>query len=157
MNPFDTEIENILPQPLGFTIVISSDLFSSASIPRILMEKWNISVVGDNVSQSHQIHEITDMWVSLNSLYESLQKLREKGLIEEETVNEILGQKVIFEERKDELIEYLGKVVVVCNGDFFIGDTLDEARNRAKERCGNKPYYSETIGLIDIPSMFSPI
>lgn len=90
----------------------------------------------------------------LSILFNRLKMLLEKGLIDEASVNEILEQKIIFEERRPEIEQkYHGKVIVVCNGEIFVAETIDDAIKKAKEKHGNRPYYSEALGITDFPSV----
>ena len=90
----------------------------------------------------------------LGMLFNRLKMFLEKGLIDEPSIKEILEQKIIFEERRAELEEeYHGKVVVVCNGEVFVGETIDDAVAKAKAKHGNRPYYSEALGITDFPSV----
>lgn len=90
----------------------------------------------------------------LGALFNRLKMLLEKGLIDESSINEILEQKIIFEERRVELEEkYHSKVVVVCNGEVFVGETIDDAVAKAKAKHGNRLYYSEALGVTDFPSV----
>jgi hypothetical protein len=46
--------------------------------------------------------------------------------------------------------------VVVCNGELFFGANLNEAIAEARKRFGNDlpAYYSETIDIVDYPTIF---
>jgi hypothetical protein len=82
-----------------------------------------------------------------------LMELKQKGIIDEQTVYEVLLQHYLLINRRGELLREKGKVAVMCGGELFIGDTLDEAVAKAKIKLGKRPYYSETINLIDFPSL----
>ena len=97
---------------------------------------------------------LIQVWESIKKHSEKLADMKKKGLVTEEEMNEILSQHCLFLERFDELQNYQGKVAVMCNGELFIGDTLQSAVKEAKEKYKDKPYYSQSINLIDIPSLF---
>lgn len=99
-------------------------------------------------------HGYVELWSVLNKHYHKLKELQDKGFITEQTMMEILSQHVLFLERLSELHQHSGKVAVMCGGELFIGDTLNDAVTKAKSKYGDRPYYSETIDLIDIPSLF---
>jgi hypothetical protein len=97
---------------------------------------------------------LIQVWESISKHYERLVQMKEKGMITNEEMNEILLQHRLLLEHTKELQNHQGKVAVMCNGDLFIGDTLQETVKKSREKHGNKPYYSESINLIDIPSLF---
>ncbi|MEX2706801.1 MAG: hypothetical protein Q6352_016330 [Candidatus Freyrarchaeum guaymaensis] len=83
-----------------------------------------------------------------------LASLEKMGLLKRKDFVEIMKQRKILEEKRETLSKYKGKVVVVCGGEIFVGDTLDEAVEKAKAKHKNKPFYSESIGIIDFPSVY---
>jgi hypothetical protein len=85
-------------------------------------------------------------------LANTLASLKAKGVVRNEDVEEVLLQHAIVEQRRFELLQHLGEVVVACNGELFYGRSLEEAIKKAKEKYGDKPYYSETIGIVNFPS-----
>jgi len=85
-------------------------------------------------------------------LANTLISLKAKGVIREDEVAEILLQQSFVEQRRLEVLQHLGEVVVACSGELFYGRSLEEASKKAKEKCGDKPYYSETIGITNFPS-----
>lgn len=87
------------------------------------------------------------IWQELNSHYQELLENKNRGLVTEEDMMEILSQHQILIERSYELLDYHGKTVVVCAGDLFIGENLNEAVAKAQAKHGDKPYYAETIDL----------
>jgi hypothetical protein len=87
--------------------------------------------------------------------YQKLIELQNKGLVTQETMNEILRQHELFLDiNEDDLLKYEGKIVVMCNGELFSGNTLNEAAEKARTKHGDKPYYSRAINLIEFPSLF---
>jgi|SRR5215208_2093707 len=94
------------------------------------------------------------VWSELEKNKAELEKLKEEGVISEADAFEILSQHALFLERMDEVAKHDGKVVVMCGGDLFVGDTLNDAVLKARAKHGDRVYYSETVNLIDIPSMF---
>lgn len=85
-------------------------------------------------------------------LAHTLASLKAKNIIRDDDIEEILAQHAVVEQRRIELLQHLGEVVVACNGELFYGKTLEEAVRKAKEKYGNKPYYSESIGIVNFPS-----
>lgn len=102
--------------------------------------------------------EAINLWISQETktpeVRDSLEILEEKGVIEDSFIQEVLTQKRIFEENRKKLEdENYGKTIVVCGGDIFVGEDFDDALHKAKKKHGNRPYYSESIGIIDYPSI----
>ena len=114
----------------------------------------NISSNGVNSISPRNYEYYVTVWTIMNKHYKKLIELRDKGLITNEELLEILEQHALLIEKDDELLEHEGKVAVMCGGELFIGDTLNDAVAKARVKYGNRPYYSETINLIDIPSLF---
>jgi hypothetical protein len=85
-------------------------------------------------------------------LANTLASLKAKNVIKDADVKEILMQHSVVEQRRIELLKHLGEVVVACNGELFYGKNLEEAIKKAKDKCGDKPYYSESIGIVNFPS-----
>lgn len=102
--------------------------------------------------------EAIDLWLSheptMPDVEDSLKILEEKGVIDDSFIKEILRQKGLFEDNREQLEEkYYGKTIVVCGGDIFVGEDFDEALRKARNKHGERPYYSESIGVIDYPSI----
>ena len=98
---------------------------------------------------------IVKEYIGLEKTYRHLKSLRDNGVIDEQTMIEIMKQKVFLEDNIQIVLGHIGKTVVVCNEQLFFGDTLDEAIKQARDKLGDKPYYSETIDFIDYPSPLS--
>jgi hypothetical protein len=96
--------------------------------------------------------DFVNAWHLLNKHCNKLMKLKEDGQISEKDMWEILKQHELLIMRSHELYNKNGKVAVMCEGDLYIGDTLNQAVYEARKIHGSKVYYSETINLIDIPS-----
>lgn len=99
----------------------------------------------------------SSLWYQYSRLSETYQKLlslKQKGIMDEKTMIEIMKQKVFLEDNIQQVLGHKG-YVVICDKHFFFGDTLDEAIKNAKEAVGDKPFHSETIDFIDYPSPFS--
>lgn len=102
--------------------------------------------------------EAINLWISQETktpeVKDSLKILEQKGVIEDSFIQEVLTQKRIFEENRKKFEEKnYGKTIVVCGGDIFVGEDFDDALRKAKKKHGNRPYYSESIGIIDYPSI----
>ncbi len=87
-------------------------------------------------------------------LLNHLESLKSKGVITDSDIREIMFQHYLLELRRQELVSHMGEVVVVCNGELFFGKNLNEAVEQAKKKYGDKPYYSETVNMVDYPSPF---
>lgn len=103
--------------------------------------------------------EAIDLWLSqepeMVRVEDSLSVLEEKGVIGDSFIREVLRQKRIFEDNRKELEEKnYGKTIVACGGDIFVGEDLDDALSKARKKHGERPYYSESIGVIDYPSIY---
>jgi hypothetical protein len=71
-------------------------------------------------------------------------------------VKEVLKQKEILAEKMPLLYGKKGKDVVACGGEIFFGDTFIEAWKKAREKHGDRPFYSEKIkGIPEFPSVYS--
>jgi hypothetical protein len=91
-----------------------------------------------------------------DSLRTSLSALVDKGFFKSEDMSEIMQQEVIFENwRARKGNGFIGKTIVVCGGEVFVGDTLVEAVRKSKEKFGDKPYYTESLEpIIEFPSTY---
>ncbi len=87
-------------------------------------------------------------------LLSHLESLQAEGFISFRDLQEIMFQHYILEIRRGELWNRVGEIVVVCNGELFFGTNLKEMVEQAKAKYGDRPYYSETIGIPDYPSPF---
>lgn len=91
---------------------------------------------------------------TINSLEEVASYLKKKGGIEDRFLHEVLRQRDILHEKREEVeAQHKGKVVVVCQGEIFVGRTFREAVRLAENKYPDAPYYSESIGRIDYPSV----
>lgn len=73
-----------------------------------------------------------------------------------ETAREVLEQKKVLAEKMPSLQDGKGKIVVVCGGEIFLGETFNEAWGKAREKYGYKPFYSGKIrGIPEFPSIYS--
>jgi len=104
------------------------------------------------------IIEAINLWLShepkTNDMEDSIKVLEERGVIDHYFIQEVLRQKEIFEDNRKELEEkHHGKTIVVCGGEIFVGENFDEALRKAREKHGEKPYYSESIMVTDYPSI----
>ncbi|MGB9693917.1 MAG: hypothetical protein ACPLYF_03650 [Fervidobacterium sp.] len=125
-----------------------------SEMPEMQSYMWKSQPEYVHMDIPESVQRYEHMRRELGILFSRLKMLLEKGLIDEISINEILEQKIIFEERRAELEEkHRGKVVVVCNGEVFVGETIDDAVAKAKEKHGNRPYYSEALGITDFPSV----
>lgn len=102
--------------------------------------------------------EAIDLWVSeepkMAEVEDSLKVLKEKGVVDDGFIQEVLRQKRVFEDSRKRLEERnYGKTIVVCGGDTFVGEDLDDALRKARKKHGDRPYYCESIGVIDYPSI----
>lgn len=102
--------------------------------------------------------EALNLWLShkpqTSEVKYSLKALKEKGVIDDSFIHEVLSQKKIFEDNRKELEKkHYGKTIVVCGGDIFVGEDFDDAVHKARMKHGKKPYYSESVGVIDYPSI----
>jgi hypothetical protein len=88
----------------------------------------------------------------LNDAYQNLKSLKDEGIMDENTMREIIKQKVFLEDNLDQLQGHSG-YVVACDSKLFFDDTLDAAIKKAKDTVGKRPYYSESLNnFIDYPS-----
>jgi hypothetical protein len=87
-------------------------------------------------------------------LFAHLDSLRKKGVVNQKEIGEILLQFTILEVYRSKLVKHRGEVVVVCNGELFFGKTLNESIKKAREKHGRKPLYSESIDMVDYPSIY---
>ena len=92
-------------------------------------------------------------YARLERTLKQLQSLKDKGIITDEILRETMKQAVFLEDNRDKITQSQGYVVASADRLFF-GDTHDEAVRKAREAVGERPYYSESIGLIDFPSPF---
>lgn len=102
---------------------------------------------------SYNYRALLDEHNRINNSLKSLKTLKDKGLIDEQTMIETMKQQAYLEDNRDKITLDRG-YVVACGEQLFFGDTQDEAVKKAHDAVGNKPYYSESIGLIDFPSPF---
>ena len=77
-------------------------------------------------------------------------------MIDRETELQIITQKEIWQRKRDDfnLSEMRGKTVVVCGGEVFIGNNLDEAVKKARKKLRKEPFCSESSGPTDFPSLY---
>lgn len=109
-------------------------------------------------SLKRALAEAIDLWLSqepkMLRVEDPLRVLEERGVIDESFIGEVLRQKTVFEDNRRGLGEKnYGKTVVVCGGDVFVGEGFEDALRKARKKHGNRPYYSESIGVIDYPSV----
>jgi hypothetical protein len=90
----------------------------------------------------------------LFSHYNELLKLKEEGLIDDETVKEVYVQHQLLLERDRELIQYDGKYALMCNGELFIGNSLEDALSKSRSKHGKRVYYVELINRYHFPYLF---
>jgi hypothetical protein len=89
-----------------------------------------------------------------NALVKHLESLKTKNIVNKDTIDEILLQFSLLELRRNELSKHIGEVVVVCNGELFFGKDLTEATKQARIKYGKRPHYSESIDIVEYPSIF---
>ena len=71
----------------------------------------------------------------------------EQGWITAEELKEVLKQRTIFNRRRRTIEKkYHGKVVAIADGKLFVGNTVHEVLNAAKQAVPNKPAYLEPVG-----------
>jgi hypothetical protein len=87
-------------------------------------------------------------------LSRELDALSSRGLLKKEDLVQIIQQRSIVEQKRSELLQYRGKVLVACGGELFLGDTLEEALAKARKKYGDKPYYAENLGTVMFPSVY---
>jgi hypothetical protein len=87
-------------------------------------------------------------------LLEHLESLESKAIIPFSEVQEIMYQQYVLEIRRAELFGHVGETVIVSNTELFFGKDLNEAVAKAKEKYGERPYYSETVNMLSYPSAF---
>jgi hypothetical protein len=99
---------------------------------------------------------IIDYSERFSNLENHLQSLKSKKIINDSQLREIISQFLLLENRRVELTNRTGQTVVVCNGELFFGANLNEAIAEARKRFGNDlpAYYSETIDIVDYPTIF---
>ncbi|MGI0080027.1 MAG: hypothetical protein ACRECH_10425 [Nitrososphaerales archaeon] len=83
-----------------------------------------------------------------------LESLQSKGAITNPDLEEIMLQHYELELHSNELLGHDGEIVVVCGGELFFGENLNDAIQKAREKYGNKPYFSETVNMVDYPTPF---
>jgi hypothetical protein len=91
-----------------------------------------------------------------SNLENHLQSLRSRKIINDTQHKEIISQFLVLEIRRVELSNRIGQTVVVCNGELFFGANINEAIAGARKKFGNDlpAYYSETIDIVDYPTIF---
>lgn len=89
-----------------------------------------------------------------SELLERLQSLRSREIVTDSDLREVLDQFDILEQRRDDLGSHVGDIVVVCNSELFFGKDVNEAVKKARDKHGDKPYYSETVNIVEYPSTF---
>jgi hypothetical protein len=90
--------------------------------------------------------------LDLIDLEKSMASLQKRGLLKDKDFIEILEQRKILDEKRDTLSQYEGKVIVVCGGEIFVGENLNEAVTKARAKYKERPYYAKSIGRKDFPS-----
>jgi hypothetical protein len=81
-----------------------------------------------------------------------IQSLRD---LEPNLAEEILRQFNIFEGIRREIeSKYWGMHVIMCGGEIFADKDFTEAARKAHAKYPNRPFYSEALGVIDIPTLF---
>jgi predicted phosphoribosyltransferase len=82
------------------------------------------------------------------SLEERLLYDLEQGWITAEELKEVLKQRAAFNRRRKTIEKkYHGKVVAVADGKLFVGNTVHEVLNAAKQAVPDKPAYFEPVGF----------
>lgn len=91
-----------------------------------------------------------------SNLENHLQSLKSKKIINDSQLKEIMSQFLLLDQRRNELTNRTGQTVVVCSGELFFGANLNEAIEEARKKFGNNlpVYYSETIDIVDYPTIF---
>jgi hypothetical protein len=87
-------------------------------------------------------------------LRRELTALLSRGLLKKADMVQIIEQQTFLQKKRSELLQYWGKVVVACGGELFFGDTLEGALVKAREKCGDKPYYAENLAEVNFPSVY---
>lgn len=88
-------------------------------------------------------------------LAKHLATLRSRGVISDSEMDEILLQHSVLEQRRGETEKHIGEVVVVYDRELFFGSDLTHALERVKmkHKSLDRKYYSESIGIVDYPSL----
>ncbi len=136
--------------PLTRTIVRAIPSFTITEHYFIASEEERISFLVNGLDE-----KLISKDEGINDFKKSLLLLRSKGLLKnKDDFNEIMEQQKLLRKKRKTLSKYQGKVVVACGGELFIGNTLDEAVQKARKKYKDKPFYSESIGMVDIPSVY---
>jgi uncharacterized protein with ATP-grasp and redox domains len=123
----------------------------------LVEEYYYITNEEKRISFSEAVEKVISKDEKMVDFEKFLSSLRSKGLLKnEDDFTEILEQRKLLEKKRKTLSKYQGKVVVACGGELFVGNSLDEAVQRARKKYKDKPFYSESIGLIDVPSVYEP-
>jgi len=110
------------------------------------VKKYNLPEGGKEKSMS--ILEKLDK----GKIEEALEEMKSERIIGDGDIAYLLKQKMLFDEKWVELEQkYPGKVIAVCNDEFFIGDNFDDAVSRARKKFPDKMYYAKNMGLYDYP------
>lgn len=88
-----------------------------------------------------------------SELQSHLATLQSKGVITESEMQEVLRQHEVLEEHRRELSGHVGETVVVAGGELFFGSSLDEAIQKATAKYGDRPHYSESVNIVEYPSL----
>lgn len=96
------------------------------------------------------------IWMILRTHSNQLDELVKTNIITDEEKKETLKQHEILLKRYAEVSHNVGKTVVACGNELFVGENLDDAVKKAREKYGKRPYYAETINLIAFSALFPP-
>lgn len=81
--------------------------------------------------------------MQISELEHTIMRLIEKGSITEEYAVDMFRQEQIFNDNFEKLqTQYKNKEIVVCGDEIFIGDSFDEALQKATAKYPNRPFYA---------------
>jgi hypothetical protein len=89
-------------------------------------------------------------------LRDHLSSMKTMGALTDAEIEEVESQFSILELHRETLVSHKGEIVVVYNSQLFFGTDLNSAIDEVKKKYGSidKPYYSESIDVVDFPSIF---
>jgi hypothetical protein len=86
--------------------------------------------------------------MSAVSLEERLLYDLKHGWITAEEIKEVLKQREVFNQQRQTIeSKHYGKVVAIADGKLFVGNTVHEVLNAAKQFVPDKPAYLESVGF----------
>lgn len=130
---------------------------ASGHVPRNFsnVSAWSTSAGGRiNPSGNLTTTEISNEFKTRrHELYVKLMSMVDRAVIQYNVLQEIMLQHSLLELRRPDLVGHKGKIVLMVDGDLIIANTLSEATHIAKDKHGDRPFYSENIDVIEYPTL----